>query len=344
MTTPGFEFGCLPTAIGGMPQADASEACRMVCAHLSAIPAWPQLPRRAFVENMYAQFSQGFPGAKIEEGRLYVDPEASDFLPALERLHDASARGDFRSYAVTPDYAAGLHAFLAGPDKLPAVKGQVTGPVSWGLAVMQKEGLPAIYDETLAEAVVKHLRLKAAWEEKALRQISSRSIIFVDEPYLAILGSFSVSLSSEQVLRSIEEVLKGISGLKGLHCCGRADWSLLLKLPFHILSFDAYSYADSLILYPDEVKGLLQRGGAIAWGIVPNNEEDLLKETVASLADRLEEAMAPFIRQGIQFRQLIAQGLLTPSCSLHSLSLEAAEQALVLLTGLSARIRQRHIK
>jgi methionine synthase II (cobalamin-independent) len=96
-------------------------------------------------------------------------------------------------------------------------------------------------------------------------------------------------------------------------------------------------------LYPAEIKKFLDKGGAIAWGIVPNDEESLARESAASLQDRLEEAMAPFTRNGVRIRELIRQGLLTPSCGLASLSEEAAARALELLTELSARIRKRYL-
>ena len=111
-----------------------------------------------------------------------------------------------------------------------------------------------------------------------------------------------------------------------------------------ILNLDAYNYAQSLSLYPAEVKKFLDKKGTIAWGIIPNDEESLAKETVASLKDRLEEAMAPFTRKGIRFRQLIEQGLLTPSCALSTLaSEEASARALELLAELSAKIRRRYM-
>ena len=110
------------------------------------------------------------------------------------------------------------------------------------------------------------------------------------------------------------------------------------------MSFDAYNYAESLSLYPAEVKDFLGRQGTIAWGIVPNEVEALAGETVASLKDRLEEAMAPFTRNGVRFKQLIEQGLLTPSCTLASLaSDEAAAQTLELLAELSTAIRKRYL-
>ena len=56
------EFNCLPTMIGSMPHTDPAEACAVVSRYLKDIPAWPQLPQRSFKENMYAQYSEGFPG------------------------------------------------------------------------------------------------------------------------------------------------------------------------------------------------------------------------------------------------------------------------------------------
>jgi methionine synthase II (cobalamin-independent) len=238
-----------------------------------------------------------------------------------------------------------LYAFLSSENLSPkAVKGQVTGPVSWGLTITDNNRRSIIYDETLADAAAKLLRLKASWQEKVLSELSKNTIIFIDEPYMTSFGSAFVSISKEKVIGLLEEVFGGISGLKGVHCCGNTDWSVLLDTSTNILSFDTYNYAQSLSLYPSEVKKFLDKGGAIAWGIVPNEIEALTGETVASLKDRLGEAMAPFTRNGVHFNQLIEQGLLTPSCTLTSLKTEeASAQALELLTELSATIRKRYL-
>jgi methionine synthase II (cobalamin-independent) len=338
------EFGCLPTIIGGMPHTDPASACSLITRYLKDVPAWPQLPKRSFLENMYVQFSESFPGVVVKEDRIYVD-RSQDLYRTLEQLYAAYLENDVDKYPVSQEYAAGLHYFLALNDLSPrAVKGQITGPITWGLTVNDDSRRAVLYDDGLADAVAKLLRLKAGWQEKKLKEVCDNTIIFVDEPYMAAFGSIGFMLSKEKVVSLLEEVFGGISGLKGIHCCGNTDWSILLDTSVDIASFDAYSYAQSLSLYPVEVKDFLGRGGAIAWGIVPNDEESLDKESVASLKDRLEEAMAPFARKGVRFKRLIEQSLLTPSCSLAPLATEeAAARALELLVELSSEMRARHL-
>jgi len=340
---PYIEFGCRPTIIGSMPHTDPQAACSQITRFLKDIPAWPQLPQRSPLENMCAQFSQGFPGVVVREDSIYVD-RSRELDKPLEELYTAYLENNFDKYPISPDYAAGLHQFLSLHDLNPlAVKGQVSGPITWGLTLTDETRRAIIYDDVLGDVVAKFLKLKAGWQEKKLKELCPDTIIFIDEPYMASYGSVSVMLSKERVINLLEEVFGGISGLKGIHCCGNTDWSLILETSADIISFDAYNYADSLALYPSEVKKFVERKGTIAWGIAPNEEESLAKETAASLKDRLEEAMAPFTRNGIRFEQLIAQGLLTPSCGLASIATEeAAAQALELLTDLSTSIRKRY--
>jgi hypothetical protein len=339
-----FNYDCRPTIIGSVPHTDPVKATALVTRYLRDIPAWPQLPRRTYLENMYVQFAEGFPGVVVGDERIYVDT-AQDYSKSLEALYRAFLEDDAGKYPVGPERAAGLYEFLR-QDKLSplAVKGCVTGPVSWGMTVADERKRAILYHDTLGDAVPKLLKLKAAWQERELKKLSENTIIFVDEPYMAAYGS-SVAAgpfsSPDKVAAMMDEVFGGITGLKGLHCCGNTDWSVLLKTRMDILSFDAYNYAESVALYPDEIKQFLKRGGCIAWGIVPNETGPVTKESVASLRDRLEEAIAPFTRHGLPFKELLAQSLLTPSCTLMPLSEAGAERALELLTSLSAEMRQK---
>lgn len=326
--------------IGSMPHKDAKEACRVVVRFLKDIPCWPQLPNLTSRESMAIQVSEGFPGI-IQKGNDLLIDGANDHSAALEQLYMAYLENDSSKFPMTEEYAAGFYQLLQQADLSPlAIKGQLIGPISWGLSVKDSTGNVILYDEILSDAAAKMLRLKAGWQEKTLAQICKNTIIFIDEPAMTSYGSAFFSLPEERVIALLQEVFDGIGGLKGIHCCGNTDWSLILSTGIDIMNFDAYNYAESLTLYPAEVKAFLDRKGAIAWGIIPTDEANIQKENVASLKDRLEEAMAPFTRKGIAFKQLVEQGLLTPSCGLAGVKEEAAILALELLTELSREMRR----
>jgi hypothetical protein len=260
----------------------------------------------------------------------------------LEDLYIAYLRDDLDYGAISADYAAGLHQFLRHDLGQPLlVKGQVTGPVSWGLVVADQNRRPILYDDVLAEAVAKHLRLKASWMEKQLRRLSEQTIIIVDEPYMSSFGSAYISLSEDQATAMLEEVFDGIEGLKGVHCCGNTDWSLLLSTSVGILSLDAYGYAETLALYPEEVGAFLEREGILAWGIVPASEE-ALAESVPSLVERFHQALNLLVAKGLHRDDLLAAALITPSCGCGSLTMETAQRVLELTGGVSQALRERY--
>jgi methionine synthase II (cobalamin-independent) len=333
------------TTVGSLPHTEVGEAWAIIMENARTIPNWPQLPRRSFLENMYVQFSEKFPGVvlDLENQRIYVD-RGKELEPELEALYIAYLENDLEHGAISPDYAQGLataHQFLSG-HPLVAVKGQVTGPVSWGLSVVDQDRRPVLYDEVLAEAIAKHLRLKAAWQEKELRKISPNTIIFVDEPYMAAFGSAFVSLSREQVISLLEEVFSGIKGLKGVHCCANTDWSILLETSIDILNLDAYGYAENLALYPEEVKRFLERGGIIAWGIVPASEE-VHRETPESLVARLEEAISLLVKKGVPREAILNSSMITPSCGTGSLSRETAEKVIKMAAEVAKRMQDKYL-
>lgn len=342
---PLFEPLCLPTAVGSMPQSDPEAAFKMVLRFLPEIPAWPQLPRRSFKENMYVQFSEGFPGFVLQNDHFNIQGSAS-LDKALENLYQAYLDDKFEDWKISQDYAAGLYSMvkILRTEMHWGVKGQITGPISWGLTVTDENKRPILYNDTLCDALARHLRLKARWQEVALTFGGPVRIITVDEPFMSAYGSAYVSLTREKVVGLLEEVFGGLRGcLKGLHCCGNTDWSVLLGTSVDIINPDVYNYARSFNLYTEEIKAFLERQGIIAWGIVPNDETSLSKETVSSLRDRLDDVIAPLARKGIPFRKLLERSLVTPSCGLSSLSLEACELALQTLAGLSRELRQKYL-
>ncbi len=386
----GWRPACLATGIGSLPHRDPVRACETVLKNFPEIPFWPQLPKRDSRESMYAMYSEGLPGVVLaSEGRVYVDTTL-DLLPGVEAIFSRALAGKVEEFAISPDYAAGLFAFEEAlrnavsvgdrgikrwtrgtrPEMI-AVKGQVTGPISFGFQVTDEKRRPLFYHELMSEAVVQLLKFKAVWLEERLKRLvgagagggsdhipagrpGGRSdggsagnsgvgtITFIDEPYLASYGSAFISLSRDNVIRVLGEVMGGLSGLKGVHCCGNTEWELLLETPLDILSFDAFSYAEHLALYAGRIKEFLSKGGILAWGIVPTMAEDLEAQTVESLVERLEAGMRRLADKGIPFDDLLASALITPACGLGTQAESTAERALALTAGVSRAMRTRY--
>lgn len=339
-----FNPDWLPFIIGGLPYKDPKVAWRAVLERFPDIPSWPQLPRSHRHENMYVQFSEHFPGITVGEHIRVVTDEGLD--EGLKRLYLAYLEDEIEYGKMSASYAAGFDLFRRGEVSFPrtplALKGEVTGPISWGLTVVDEAQRPILYDEVLADAVSKHLRLKAAWQECEIRKKVSESIMIINEPYMASFGSSFVSLSQAQVVELLAEVLADLCGIKGVHCCGNTDWSLIMRAPIDLISFDAYEYMENLSLYGDEISEFLEAGGMMAWGIVPAGVASE-NETVDTLVSHLHEGIDLLVEEGVSEEAILQRGFVTPSCGLASLSPGLVDQILDLTAAVSREMRARYV-
>jgi methionine synthase II (cobalamin-independent) len=336
----------IAAAIGSLPYTDPEEAVEVTLRHLHECPTWPQLPHRDFRENMYAQYSEGLPGVVVDAEKRKVWCDTSrDLLPEIGEIYAAYLDGDCSRFGISRDYAAGLYAFEERIKKegktYGLIKGQVTGPISFGLTVLDENNRPILYDDELAAATLKLLNLKARWMEAFLRDTerAAQVLIFFDEPYLVSVGSALVAVSPEQVTDSIKQVSEGLGCLTGAHCCGNTDWTWLFKAGLDIVNFDAYQYMESMALYPKELAGFLETGGTLAWGLIPNNER-IPEETADSLAALFREGVDLLASRGVERDLLIERAMITPACGLDGVSEELAEKAYELTEQVSYLIRE----
>lgn len=340
----------LATAIGSLPHEDAGEACRLMLAELPEMPVWPQLPKRSFHENMYVQYSEGLPGIRIDESAERIWFQVDDDLPGeLEGFYQAVIDEDLERFAMTDGFAAGLILMTGGEfeEELsgrPYLKGQVTGPISFGLTVTDQNKRASLYDETIEEVIVKGLALKARWQSEMLREAQHDAgvVLFFDEPYLVSVGSALLSVSREQVVDDINECIKTCrADITGVHCCGNTDWSLVFATDVDIVNFDAYDYMEGFLAYDKEIDAHIKGGGAIAWGIVPDTEK-VLGVTGESLAGSVEEAFDTLEKRGVDRGLLAKQSMISPACGLGPTTIEAAERALAMTGEVSGILRERY--
>ena len=334
----------LATGIGSLPHKDPLKAVKIAWENFEEIPFWPQLPKRSFKENMCIQFSEGLPGLIIDEEKEKIYFNTSDsFISYLETFYEKALADDLEYFKISPDYSQGFYAFLDElKDRRPQfIKGQVTGPVTFGLTITDEDGKSSLYNQDLAEVITKILSLKARWQIKRLGEFSSSLIIFIDEPYLTSLGSAYLSLKKEEVKNSLNEVIEAIKqsgSISGIHCCGNTDWSFLTETKVDIISFDAYNFGETITLYPQHLKRFLQRGGCLAWGIVPASAK-ISEEDKESLIKKLKERMGSLESSGIEKKVLLSSSLITPSCGVGSLPEKLAEKIMTITREVSRIMR-----
>jgi len=340
-----FQDFFIATGIGSFPHQDEKDTFRLIFQNFPEIPFWPQLPKRSFLEGMVVQYSQGFPSLRWneKEQRVWVDP-SHGFDKEIEIFYQHLEEGELKPFEITSDFAKGLRILkdLASKDHregIKYIKGQISGPITFGLALTDLEGKSIFYDPTLRDILLKHLSMKARWMEKRFGDLfpGIPTIIFFDEPSLSSFGSAFSGLNREDVVHSLNECFDAVKGFKGVHCCGNTDWSVLLSTNLNILSFDAYGYLDTLSLYPKELKTFLERGGILAWGIVPTSEA-ILKEDAESLVKRFREGIEILDKKGID-RILLQRAIITPSCGTASLPVPLAERVCELTAEVSKRLR-----
>jgi len=350
-----FKPECRPTLIGSMPVENHLEAHRLVMDHTPEIPPWVQLPTFQ-QEGMVAQFLPGLPGLAHSGERPYVDTEGPDFETELLAFYEAYLSCseapeslETSNFALTEETAAGFGTLCSGletaADDLYAVKGQVTGPITFATGIKDQHDQAIFYHDQLRDAAVKLLALKARWQVRVLAKFGKPVIIFLDEPALAGFGSSEfISITREEVVACLEEIAAAIhaeGGLAGVHVCANTDWSMLLESSLEIINFDAYAYFDRFILYPGQLKNFLDAGGILAWGIVPTlHAEDIEKESAASLQAKWEGQLEQVVNLGLTTEKVRAQTLITPSCGVGSQSREKALKVLEMTRDLSRLIRQ----
>ncbi len=336
------------TMIGSMPHANSADALNLLNDHPLVIPAWPQLPKRSFTEAMIPQYSEGFPGVQFdkEEKKVWINRD-DKLMDKMAVFFENVVSENLDAFLISDDHAEGLHAFLNSLkekcEKFPFIKGQLTGPFSFGLGLNDQDGKAVWFDPQYKEVVIKGLTMKALWQVRELKKYADNLIIFLDEPILSALGTPAyMSIEDEEVISSLNEVIEAIQkagATVGIHCCGNMDWGLLTKTKVDIINFDAYLFGDKVILYPEEISAFLNRGGILAWGIAPTDitgdQATIFNETAESLKKKINDLKDIFLNKGIPENQITDQMILTPSCGMGSISPEASNLVLKLLEEIS---------
>ena len=338
MPIPGNLF---TTAMAVMPHTDVDRALTL---SLSLdIPFWPQLPRLSYYEDMYVQASEHFPGIVLDLEkrtlRFSMEKFLGEFEKTLERL------GDPRYLDISETYSAVYHRFvkLDLADR-PAIRGQLEGPISFGMNVVDQEGRPILYDDFVRPFMLEVMARRVNVQLHRLKAQNANAFMYIDEPGLQFLFSALSGYSDRAAKGDLEKFFSLIERPRGIHLCGNPDWDFLLDLDLDILSLDVYTNGEIFSSYARSIGKFLDRGGVLSWGIVPTHFEMFGKENPESLEQRLSGLWENLGRKGIDLDLLLAKSLLSPAtCCLVNPDVEkTVEKAFAEIQELSGRLREKY--
>jgi methionine synthase II (cobalamin-independent) len=336
----------LATGVGSLPHQDVDAALDLIFKYTPLIPFWPQLPKRDIREGMVVQFSENLPCLKVVRNEL-IFSSSEDKDKELEIFYEHAIAEDLEYFKISQDFAFGLYKFYqrlenSNLKEIEFIKCQITGPFTFAASIKDElRGIALLHDSVFMQVILKGLMMKALWQIKFFKGFGKKIILFVDEPYLAAFGSAYTPINREDVIRVLEEITASIKSediLLGVHCCGNTDWSIFTEVKnLDIINFDAFGFLDRLVLYADNLKGFLKRGGILCWGIVPT-QEFTDKENADLLIGKIKEGIDLLVRKGLDKDLLLDRLLVSPSCGLGTLDIQKSEKIFRLLLDVSSTI------
>ncbi len=331
------------TGVGALPHKDPREACKDVLDIFPSFPYIPTLPDRGQLESIVFNDSEQLPGRFIRDDRLLYD-STKDQTAAMEKVYMDYVEQNFAPYALTDKYASAFIEMMSHDlTHFGILKYQVTGPVTFGMQVVDADKRPIYYDTQLADVLAKMLALKARWCEVEMQKKTGvqETLIVLNEPYLASLGSSVVPVDKETVKSGWDDIASLVEGGLGIHCCSNTDWEFVLGLNPSVVSIDAYATANEFLLYADAITRYMERGGVIAWGIVPADSRIFETETIESLYQKYLDIRAQLSTR-MPEHLFDAQSLITPSCGIRFADRSSACSIMQAAAEISHRIQKKN--
>jgi len=338
MTLPG---NLLTTAMGVMPHKDMDRALKVATS--VDIPFWPQLPNYSYYEDMYVQASEHFPGIVLDLAKRTLRFSMEKFEQEAE---ETLAHFDDPPYFdISKTYSAVYDSFMAMDfAHRPAIRGQLEGPISFGFNVPDQNDRPILFDETLRPFMYEFMSKRINVQLSRLKKRNPNAFMFVDEPGLQYLFSAMSGYTDMAAKEDMDYFFSMVEKPRGVHLCGNPDWDFLLGLDMDILSLDVYTNGDIFQSYAGSIKGFLDRGGVLVWGIVPTNFEPFTNENQTALVKRQESIWKSLFKSGIDREQLFSQSLLSPAtcCLINRDGEKTVEEAFELTNSLSKYLREKY--
>ena len=200
------------TAMAVMPHKEVDRALEVALS--LDVPFWPQLPHVSYYEDMYVQASENFPGILLDTEnrtlRFSHDKFMAEFEAALARMEDPAYLDISTRYSVV------YHRFLElDLGQKAAIRGQLEGPVSLGFNVLDEQGRPILFDDTVRAFLLEFMAKRASVQLQRLKGHNPNAFMFIDEPGLQFLFSAMSGYNNVAAKKDMENFFSLIDRPRG---------------------------------------------------------------------------------------------------------------------------------
>ena len=296
----------ISTAIGSLPFRDATVAAEFALWATPSLPAIPNLPKRSPAEGMISQAVLGISGISLGQyGSIAIDTNAVRKECEVVTDLDSDAYVAFREFLRVA--SAGQHPR--------AVKWQFVGPITLGVSLV-RAGLDS---ETAFAIAVRAVRdhTQALLDAVSAALPNTQQVVILDEPSFGVLSDTGSPVGRENGVDMLSSALALIEqrAVAGVHCCGDADWNMILDAGPSLLSLPVTTNLNG---YHSRLGRFLDAGGVIGWGVV--RTDGPFSQSSRRAWRGLTALWAELLDAGLDPNKLVEQCIVTPACGfgLHS--------------------------
>jgi hypothetical protein len=211
MTIPG---NLHTTAMAVMPHKDVDRALDL--ALTMDIPFWPQLPHVSYTEDMYVQAAEHFPGILLDMENRTLRFSMEKFIIEFEETMVHFDEPEY--FDISKEYSVVYYRFLEMDfSDRPAIRGQLEGPISFGLNVLDQDKKPILFNDTIRPFMFEFMSRRINVQLERLMKLNSNAFMFVDEPGLQFLFSALSGYDSTKAKNEMEQFFAMIQRPRGVH-------------------------------------------------------------------------------------------------------------------------------
>lgn len=338
---------CLP--VGNLPYDTDSAATKMMVKLFEDLPFLANMPLASKDDSILNRTLFNLTGIKHNSKKILFDEEAlnlKSYLIALDAIFNDPNPQNLETYKFNTYF---LKKYLQIIEKIKPRETVVNliGPFSLALSILKNDGSAFITDKFYRKYIIQALAARALWIIQKIKEASAdtRPIIIFEEPLLYKIGE--TIRNSEEVKRDtivnllakVTQKIQTTGALVGIQSFEKCDWKIPIEAGINIISFDAYNNPNNLHIMTEQINEFLANGGRINWGIVPVQNESLVKDSsVDKIFDRLIKTFEGLVSAGASQKLIYNHAMVSINGNVDNLPIIFAEKALIMATQLAKKI------